>query len=854
MNDIGNKLPQNEQREKEVKVETEENPLKLQTELNSLEVGNQQTFDEILQGYKDLIADIDVQLKNPGTTSEEKKKLVQQKKEYQIKIRELQVKYSEFASSGAKEEQRKKTQELIERIPEESSRKKFTELLLGIPEKFRQKYVESLEGFLSNKNEVSSRTGVRGLVFELSRINTLTNQGLEVVDFDQEMPPSVEYFGFEKNATDFTQEPTKKLKSQIEFDVPVARDGKSYVYEAKSYHRMQYGSLATQRNQLLKYQTAIERGAVEGATVEIRGRIDPNFLKWATGTNIAEAGSIPDVEIIYTFELPSGAEYRFVLKRSRKHNGLKFQNEGRSNTPESTLKLLKEKHPDQYAELMSKFGTEEEIANKLAEDRKIINGLQKSVLDRSIIGIITNVNVENPSAELQPYLEDPTTIESVSLFDEYETLRKETIYKKLLTKREIINVDNKRSSYSEFATRDYVEKSLREYQAYLQQNPEMARIKKAYILDGEESIQMVINKVMALVEKIKSFELARRQNEENPENHERERREEMGYVGLPEGVALDIEHITIDAIQEVNKKKGQTGRSYENIERFKDVEAVKQYLPDQDRRYLEIAIYDPVTGKTERNIDVNDTHIKRTSVELLKENIKRVEDKIKLIMNRFEELNQKTDKTPEEVKELKQLTARLKAKEMQGKKIESVKHSIELLKTEKVAHVKTEKDNTKKKAIAQEYDEKISREMEKLAGLYKEIIGGDREWDKIAKRISEKIDQNLIKFIYAVGSNGEIIVGEEIIRGDVSGRAAHSELAQGRNVYGAGELAFSKNKDGQWILTEINNGSGHYRPSVLTCSFVKKLLELKGINTSKVEIRDTLLRGTPPPDMTILEE
>ena len=395
---------------------------------------------------------------------------------------------------------------------------------------------------------------------------------------------------------------------------------------------------------------------------------------------------------------------------------------------------------------------------------------------------------------------------------------------------------------------------MREYQAYLQQNPEMARIKKAYILDGEESILLVIDKVMALVEKIKSFEMVRKQKEESPENHDREKREEMGYAGLPEGVALDIEHITIDAIQEVNKKKGQTGRSYENIERFKDIEAVKQHLPNQDRRYLEIAIYDPITGKTERNIDVNDTHIKRTSAELLKENIKRVEEKIRLITSRFEELNQKTDKTPEEVRELKQLTARLKAKEMQGKRVDSVKHSIESLKTEKVAQVKTEKDNVRKKAIAQEYDEKISKEMEKLADLYKEIIGGDKEWDKIAKRISEKIDQNLIKFIYAVDSNGEIIVGEEIIRGDVSGRAAHSELAQGRNVYGAGELAFSKNKDGQWFLTEINNGSGHYRPSVLTCPFVKKLLELKGIDTSKVEIRDTLLRGTPPPDMTILEE
>ena len=144
--------------------------------------------------------------------------------------------------------------------------------------------------------------------------------------------------------------------------------------------------------------------------------------------------------------------------------------------------------------------------------------------------------------------------------------------------------------------------------------------------------------------------------------------------------------------------------------------------------------------------------------------------------------------------------------------------------------------------------------MEELANLYKETIGGDKEWDRIAKRISENIDQNIIKFIYAVDSSGEIIVGEEIIRGDVSGRAAHSELAQGRNVYGAGELAFTKDNDGQWILTEINNGSGHYRPSVLTLSYVKNLLKSKGIGTDRVELRDTLLRGTPPPELTMLEE
>ena len=49
-------------------------------------------------------------------------------------------------------------------------------------------------------------------------------------------------------------------------------------------------------------------------------------------------------------------------------------------------------------------------------------------------------------------------------------------------------------------------------------------------------------------------------------------------------------------------------------------------------------------------------------------------------------------------------------------------------------------------------------------------------------------------------TRGKIILDEEIIRGSsTSGRAAHSELAQGQNIYGAGELAFAKNQDGKWI-------------------------------------------------------
>ena len=816
---------------------------------DSLEASHQETFDKIMGEYKTLIDSIDARLRDPATSPEDKKKLVQHKKDQQGEVRTLKAKYPAFATAGAREGQLKKMQELIEQIPEES-RNKFSKLIQDIPEELQAKYIKTLEGILGNKDEVAVRTTMRGLVFELSRIHTLTRQGLEKVSFDLKIPQEVEYVGFAKTAKDFNQKPTQKFKSPIQFDIPVIRNGEPYVYEAKSYPRMQFGSLSTQRNQLLKYQTAIEQGVVEGVTVEIKGRIDPNFLKWASGTNIAEAGRIPDVEIIYTFDLPSGAEHRFVLKRSRKNNGLNFQNEGRSTTPEATLRSIKEDNPDQYKDMVGKFGSEEGVLNKLAEDRKVINGIQSAVLDRSIVDILASVDIENPPQELHPHLADPMTIKSADLFDQYETLRKESIYEKLLAKREIINVDNKLSSYSEFATRDYVERSLREYQDYLKQNPEMAKVKKAYILNGEEAIQAVVDKVMNAVEKVRDFELQRMHAEKDPNNLSRKERTKMGYSGQPEGVALDIEHITMDTIQEVNKKS----RSYENPEQFNSVEKLKEDLPNEDRRYLEIAIYDPMSGKTERNIDVNETHIKQTSAKILKENIKRAEERVQQIVTRFEELNQKTDKTHEDSGEMKSLAGRLRAKEMQARNIETIKAQIETLRSEKVERVKAEKDNFKKNGLASEYNDRIAQNMEELANLYKEVLGGEKEWDKVAKRISERIDQNMIKFIYVVNASAEVIVGEEIIRGKVSGRAAHSELAQGRNVYGAGELVFTKDVNGQWTLTEINNGSGHYRPSVLTLPYVKNLLKLKGVDTSRVEIRDTLLRGTPPPELTLLEE
>ena len=743
--------------------------------------------------------------------------------------------------------------ELLSRIPAEE-RGDLSALFEAVPESVQGKYAKTIEGALNNKDEVAVRTSIRGAAFELSRINTVMKQGLEQVDFDLQIPDKIHFIGYKKK-DDFNAEPTKEYDSTAELDVPIVRDGKPYIYETKSYPRMQFGSLPAQRNQLLKYQTAIDQGIVDGATVEMKGRIHPYILDWAAGRNIAEEGHAPDVEIIYSMDLPSGAEHRFVLKRSRKDNGLNFQNEGRSSTPEATFKHIKEEEPDTYAELQDKFGDDESILDKLVEDRQVINGIQRAVLDRSIVSILSSVDIENPPEELVPYLDSPMNIKTADLFDKYEHLRQKSIFKKLLEKRTIVNTENAQSAYSEFATRENIEHSIREYQDYLRQNPEMAKIKKAYILDGEEAIETAISKTEWEVGKIRDFELTRMQTESDPNNPTRRIRAEMGYVGRPEGAALDLEHIIIDAIQETNKREGQTGRSYANPERFKKVEQLGEYLEGQDRRYQEIAVYDPLTGEIKRNTDINDGFIEKTELGLLKENISRAEKHIANMETRLAELEQEAELSQDERLEARFITSRVKAKEMKNRSIANAKAQIEALRTEKTERIKAEKDVTKKRELATEYDMKTKSILEGLATTYQEVVGGKTEWDKFAKRITDRIDQNLIKFAYVATSDGEIIADEEVIRGSATtGRAAHSELAQGRNVYGAGELVFSKTSDGGWILTEINNGSGHYRPSAMTLPYVKNLIASKGIDTASAETKDALIRGTPLPDATILEE
>ncbi len=822
------------------------------------------------------------------------------------KLIEVRKQLREKFSPSIKKPEKPK-QQIDKRLYDDSvipagEREKFLTSLELLPDEYKESFIERLESPLGNREPAKRVTSLRGLIFEMSRISTAIQQGLEQLDFSQRTsePISVGFLGYPKEQTKFREGeeiiyPTHEFKSSlIDSDIPIIRDGKQFIYEAKSFSRNKYGFDAGARNQLIKYQTAIEQGLVAGATVEVRGRIDHEFLDWAIGEKVGDKGNVPNVEIIYTIPLPSGKEYRFPLKRVKK-NGLQFVN------------------ADTYSE----------------EDLEIIRGLQKSLADKSIIRIITGVNIkpEEASEQLRPFIEDPTKIESIADLEEYDRLRNGNIYKLFREKNVVVNKENKISAVSEFATPEFVERLVVEYQDYLRKNPEIAKAKGAYMITDEQ-IPLALQKTLRAVNKIRDAEIGRR---DSPEEQQRQRRRTaLGWAGKPEGVALDIEHIMIDTIYGINKegfepavleksvgkvniphffqphesgrlvmkfrseaelqkaiemdeglqkviagmtkgqinsvsrhiKESEFARSYDWTERFRKAEQIPALLEGQDRRYMELQIFDPKNEVTTRQTDTNEDAIEKAKALILRDNIQRAREhivntsresshrrEIERLEKAIADMDQQKNNTLEEyqrtikqpVTDLSRQVGELqKQKKLLQKQGETDFTAID----QQISTLDQQRKDmfAELQRVSFEYQALMHAKYVALEGVYKKIIPF-LEWEKFTKRVVKVIDQNVIKFIYAVTADEEVMVQEEVIRGDVSGRAAHSELAQGGNIYGAGEIAFTKEGD-KWILTEVNNGSGHYRPDApSTLFYVKNLLQKKGIDVSRVELVDSILRG-----------
>ncbi len=896
-----------------------------------------------------------------------------------------------------------------ESLTDQGKQAAFDHFALRMAARFNQRQ----ETILASRDQASVITALRGATFELSRITMVMRQNLEQIDFDAQTEGiSLDFRGYPKKGAKFSEPPTHEIKnSAIDFDVPIIRDGKPYIYETKCYPRKHYGQDIQNRNQALKYKAAIDRGLASGATIEVAGRINLDFLAWAMGTRIDEPGAIPEVEIVYNIPLPSGKEYRFVLKRGLQRNdvpggivtndiGLYFHNEGHYdeadqnvisgieksiadksiiqiisstnisteaveaarddflsgvdcstsedfrnafakllglnvNEPESFDRILRgffgDKKKKKFPEGQDRFYTDEVLAEKLEEmlGYKIVGKHQQALNDIWAV-----------------MFEDPSKVTSAAVYEIYNRLREEAVRAVFEKKKEesLINRKNAKSAVSEYATAEYVESSLRAFLDYLEKNPDIAAVKRHYIIP-EERIPEATERTMSMLEKIAEYERARTESLDEAERIGKRR--EMGYTGKSEGVALDIEHVLTDVLYGMNKegmerdrivnqifggnetwreffdegsdpskvysrfrteeeldkilstnktaqsiyeglgkrcktelrkvaKEGAFVRSYDWPERFMEASQLVGWMEDQDRRYQEIHVFDPkdtADGKTLKHADTDDKEIARTEINIIRENIARakafmnetgrdnshkrpiteLEGKITAMeKERDEKISgaqveakrqaQAIGLQQKELRDQKQVLEK-KLKTIEDSESTAIETQIEALEQQSnVLNETRAQAFGEVQAISAEYQPKLKQLNVELEGLYQQAVP-KQAWEKLAKRIVHRMDQNIMKVTYAVTPDEEIVVQEEVIRGDVSGRAAHSELAQGHNVYGAGELAFEK-RDGKWILIEINNGSGHYRPDADSNLFyVKRLLAEKGIDTENAEVVDCILRG-----------
>lgn len=687
------------------------------------------------------------------------------------------------------------------------------ELLDVIPEELQAHYIKRFDDAEKSTNLVKATTGRDGVLFELHRINKVASSGLEEVDFSAiEGLPQISYKGYDAKGLDLSQPATKDLSSVLDLDVPLVHDGQPYAYEVKQYPRMPYGSRAPQVNQLLKYQEASRMGVIAGATVELKGQLDGQFLRWAAGTGVDDLGPIPDVEILYTIDLPSGMEYTFTLKGSQ-NQGLKFENE-------------------HYFE---------------GADRSVVEGIHKSLLERSLIEALDPTQ-ETPeiSELLTPHDGDPMKIDTLEEFQTFVQLKKNDLYEKLITKAEdIINLENKNGVDSELAEPEAVKRQLLDLQTFLHQNPDTS---PQYRLASEDTPQ-VLNEALERIEKIQDSQKKRQESPGRAEAHAR--RLEMGYPAeLPEeGIALDIEHVLMDTI--LSHKKGGQTRSYVDKYRFMGPADLEMYLSDElDREYREIIIHDPVTDEVITHSGVSSIRAERLNDDLQKDNLERAEHILRDSHTRMDELSMLEDLTPEARDELVRLQTIVRGYGVHRKDIEANLSNITNIRQEMIDKIKQTPPQDKAN-IRRQYEGHIRSSRESLQEAYVMVLGGKKEWNKIAKQVAKDKTSNIIKFAYALNAGEEVRLDEEKIRGDTTGRAAHSELNGGENVYGAGELVYTKSSNG-WVLTEINNGSGHYRPSALTLGYVSRVLQNKGIDISRAQLTDSLQRGAQLPDTSII--
>ncbi|MBX7143288.1 MAG: hypothetical protein K1X79_02445 [Oligoflexia bacterium] len=626
--------------------------------------------------------------------------------------------------------------------------------------------------------------------------------------------------------------------------------------------KVPFGALPHTKEEMLARQLDIEQGRLVRATVNVSGRIDPGFLAWAQGAGVLSAGPIPDVEILYTLRLPSGAPYTIALKESRRG----------SQAEPNPLHLYK------------------------PEDWETVRHLGNYMLNpgnRARLEIFCDFR----GAAAQAAQTMPKVIDNAEDVKAYLALREQWtkgVHQELLAAhrefRAPIEVDWLEQRFSEASTFNSI------VQERLDVIPAKYPFRTAgfFQLNVEERAEFVRHYV-PIIFKVCAEERARIASEQ--QSDQCLMRERLGYRGPEEGYPLSLDYMIMDMIIDYRARKSfvqnrarerglrpeevvipeHIGRRYDRPQRFMGVGDIPRILSERgSQRTVEARFFDPKSQQVETV--TGETAVRDKLNCILNENVARARVVIGEFKNSaqyrqghehrsspwhngprlgvlvLEGISRSCTQSENQLNDAISATARALARLTMSRAGEP-----------KVARERIGAEAAKHDRLIGTLREAADRSKIALVELTNYVL---RDYSQTAfVRVEEILDYDVIRFACSIGADCRPILSEEQMKREGRTRMTHSEQLGGKNMYGGGFLlvgrhfevfhdarewrafadGFEQRELQPWRALKITNDSGHYFPGLNTLQFTSncifKELDVIGIDHSGCVVADALSPG-----------
>lgn len=620
-------------------------------------------------------------------------------------------------------------------------------------------------------------------------------------------------------------------------------------------YRVPYGSLAISRQYLESQQARIERGEIRKYTVEIEGRVDPEFLAWACGRGKGDSGVIPDVELLYTLPLPDGGKYTFVLKAARRYTQRTPNNASTWSQGDAMI-----------APLLGEYFAD--------------------AVHRRTWAIFADPRIEQYPAETHKLMAEPFAVSTLSDYQMFCRTWRNYVYQTLTdseggpraTYRKIPWMD------PEYADAVYFSKVLRERIDSLPHDQNF--FPPEYLMLTNEEKAAFLHVYERKLFEICQAERERVAREFSDGTHQR--RVAKGYVGPPEGFPLPLDYMIMDMIvderryqeyrREHARRKGiapedvkvplQLGRSFWHPEWFLNSDALVADLHEHPpERTIEIKLRDPLsaTGIIEypahkiESLDdyLQDTNIERlssaaASIVVLSVN-KKGEGPRQFHVDAFRAAEREMRRRVDEVRF--RYDEQVHQRALALERLVTELKELELGRAEYRRRIIARRDEMDKpiEALHQELREARGELLEFYATQWP---GG---FQRFAVQLHSIVDRQSSDYIFSIGA-GESPVFAPAHHGF---KRTHSESLGGRNMYAGGEVTigyyeatfksfeawkrFDRQRRSSPPPTELHfqratDGSGHYEPLPVTLQYavpvLSELFRARGINCDDISLED----------------